>query len=120
VVQGGDGARFPLEPAAELCQRDLDGDRATHPRIARAVDLAHAARTDERRDLIRAKSATDERGCVVCERTRRCFQSRCVDQGRFAVGGQERLDLVAELLVVRASVAQIVVPSRRGRANASW
>ncbi len=62
VVQGRDDASFLLEPAAELSvggvcfRKDLDGDAAIQPRVARAIDLAHAPRAEERIDVVRAES----------------------------------------------------------------
>ena len=39
--------------------QDLDRDRAIEPRVARSVDLTHAARADQRDDLIRAETAAE-------------------------------------------------------------
>ena len=38
-----------------VVREDLDGDLAAEPRIARAIDLAHPARADEREHFIRAE-----------------------------------------------------------------
>ena len=46
-------SRFALEAllhpgSREVRRQDLDGDRAVQPRVARLVDLAHAARAEGR------------------------------------------------------------------------
>ena len=54
VIERGDRPRFALEPFAELrirCERrrqDFDRDDAIQPGVAGLVDLAHAARTEQR------------------------------------------------------------------------
>ena len=55
MVQRGDRPRFAREPIAELFGRDLDRDVASEPRIARAIHLAHAARTNALDNLVRAQ-----------------------------------------------------------------
>src|SRR5437867_1175086 len=61
MVERGGGPRFLLKAAEaigigrELRGQDLDGDIASEARIARAVDLAHAAGANGRDDLIRAE-----------------------------------------------------------------
>src|SRR5260370_30907734 len=57
MIQCGDHARFTLEALAELLGTDLDRDDAIKPRIARLPHLPHAARTDRRKDFVRAKAA---------------------------------------------------------------
>jgi len=53
VVEGGDRARFLLEPAAtigicgEIRREHFDRDGATQPRVAGLLDLAHPAGADE-------------------------------------------------------------------------
>ena len=44
MIQRRHGARFPLEPFAELGIGNLDGDVAAQTRIMRLVHLAHPAR----------------------------------------------------------------------------
>ena len=64
MIQRGGGLRFLLEPAetigiaGHVARKDLDGNRAIEPRVARAVHLAHAPRTDGLGDFIRAKTRT--------------------------------------------------------------
>ena len=61
VVEGGRGARLLLEAAAairisgELFRQDLDRHLAAQPRVARPVDLAHAAGAERRENLVRAE-----------------------------------------------------------------
>ena len=47
-----------LEALAVLCVRgqDLDGDGAVEARVAGAVHLAHASRSEGRNDLVRAEA----------------------------------------------------------------
>ena len=42
--------------AASVLGQDLDRDRAIEPRVARLVDLAHAARAEGGEDLVRAEA----------------------------------------------------------------
>ena len=68
MVQAGDRLRFTLEARSpdrvvgDAWREDLDGDVAVQPGVARAVDLAHAARADERDDFIRAEPSAGSRG----------------------------------------------------------
>ena len=65
MVQCGGGARFLLESVEAIDigrKRDgqhFDRDVASQSRIARPVDLAHAAGFDGREDFIRPKPSTD-------------------------------------------------------------
>ena len=58
VVEGRDGARFPIETIAELrvtserLGENLDRDDAIEPRIPRFVDLTHPARADGDEDFV--------------------------------------------------------------------
>ncbi len=62
VIKLGNRSRFLLETLAKLHilrgmrGQDLDCDDAVKPRVARFVDLAHAARADGRPDLVRAQA----------------------------------------------------------------
>ena len=49
-------AAQPLFLSAEFGGQNLDGDRAVEPRIASAVNLAHAALADQAVDLVRAQA----------------------------------------------------------------
>ena len=66
MIQRGDGARLALEALAgvrivgDVRGQDLDRDGAIESRVARLVDLAHPARADLRRQLIRADALTLE------------------------------------------------------------
>ena len=65
IVQRGNRARFLLEAlprfriGRERAGEHLDGDRAIEPGVARAVDLAHAARAERGDDFVR----TETRAC---------------------------------------------------------
>ena len=52
MIQRGHRARFALEPFRKLLAGNLDGDRAVEARVARLVHFPHAARANEREDLI--------------------------------------------------------------------
>ena len=59
MLEARDVPRFALEPLAPARHRrpdagrqHLDGDEAIEPRVARLVDLAHAAFADEGEDLV--------------------------------------------------------------------
>ncbi len=64
MVQRGSGLGFLDEslPAGligdAVVRQDLDGHLAVEPRVARAIDLAHPTRADEREDFVRAKPGT--------------------------------------------------------------
>src|ERR1700676_1641755 len=55
MIERGDGFGFALEALRELGGGNLDSYVAIQARIARAVDLAHAARADGRENLIGAQ-----------------------------------------------------------------
>ena len=46
----------------EVRRQHLDGDVAPEPRVARAVDLAHPARPERRRDLVRPEAGPGREG----------------------------------------------------------
>jgi hypothetical protein len=56
VVQRRNASRFTLESAAKVLRDELDGDWPVETRVARLVDLAHAARADERNDFVGAEA----------------------------------------------------------------
>ena len=57
-----DRARFAVESGAKFCVprqyfgQNLQSDGAIEPRIARAIDLAHATRPEWSNDLVRAQA----------------------------------------------------------------
>ena len=61
MIQACDRARFALEPrtesdvAGEVARQQLDRDDTFEPRVARAIDLAHAADAVQRENLVRTK-----------------------------------------------------------------
>ena len=65
MIKGRQHFRFTLEPAhpmgiaRELIGKNLDRDFALPLRVARAIDLAHAALSWQRRDLIGAELRAD-------------------------------------------------------------
>ncbi len=68
VVEGGGGARLPFEPRQQLGigarAQDLDGYGAAEPRVARAVDLAHAAGSQAVDDLVGADARSRSEGVL--------------------------------------------------------
>ena len=66
MIEGGEHLRLPPETreaigiAGNGGQQDFDRDQAIQRCIAGFVDLAHAARADSRRELIRANAPTLE------------------------------------------------------------
>jgi len=58
----GNGARLPLKASEAIAvggqprRHRLDCNIALEPRIARTIDLAHTARTDERHELVWTES----------------------------------------------------------------
>ncbi len=63
-----DRAGLAIEAFAELrigrerLRKDLDRDRAIEPRVARFVDLAHPARADGGKNLVRAEAGAGAEG----------------------------------------------------------
>jgi hypothetical protein len=49
-------SREPIGVAGEGLRQYFDRDLALQPRIARAIDFAHAARADERDDFVSAET----------------------------------------------------------------
>ena len=72
VVELGGGAGFLLEAreafgiGGEARVDDLDRDFAPEPRVARPVDLAHAARAERREDLVGAELRSRGEAHAVC------------------------------------------------------
>ena len=70
MIQRGEHLRFALEPreaigiVREGLGQHLDRDVAIQPRIARAIDLAHAARAEQRQDFICAETSAGREGHV--------------------------------------------------------
>ena len=68
MVQRGGGACFLFESAEAIdvsrkCDRQhFDRDVASQPRVARPVDLAHAAGADGREDFVGAEPVTGRQG----------------------------------------------------------
>ena len=62
MVQRGERLRFALEArqplgiGGEAVRQDLDRDVAIELRVARAIDLAHAAGANDRDDLVGAEA----------------------------------------------------------------
>ncbi len=67
MIQRRDSACFAIEPftelriAGELRRQDFDGDVASQPRIARAIDFAHPARSKRGHDLVRAEPSSSRK-----------------------------------------------------------
>ena len=68
VVEGGGGACLLVEPLEELRvgagAQHLDGDSAAEARVARAVHLAHAARTQAIDDFVGADAGSGSEGVL--------------------------------------------------------
>ena len=61
MIEARDRSRFALEPlrnadSKHVRRENLDRDRAIEPRVARLVDLAHAARAERREDFVGAEA----------------------------------------------------------------
>ena len=70
MIQGRGRARFVFKPASEssieeqLGRQDLQRDASSQRRVRRAIDLAHAARSEPRHDLVAPQRVPDERRCL--------------------------------------------------------
>jgi hypothetical protein len=78
MVQRGQRLRLSLEAhqaigiGREQLGQDLDGDIAVEVRIARAIDLAHAARAEGGDEFMGAKTgAAAQRHCLRCSSMKR-------------------------------------------------
>src|SRR5262245_13297915 len=64
VIQRGDRARLAIEPLTQLSiggecfGQHLDRDGAIEPRVARAVNLPHAAAANQRQNFVSAEART--------------------------------------------------------------
>jgi hypothetical protein len=101
VIELRDGARLALEALIalavgdELSGQNFYGDRSVQSRVARSVHFTHAARADERADLVHAQPLA-------------CVQAGC-KQTLLRVGFdvEQRLDLRPEVGIAGADVAHI-------------
>jgi hypothetical protein len=67
VVERGCGGRFLLKPSANRCvgervAKDLDRNRPIQSRITCPIHLAHATRSEQAFDLVRAQAGTTVQG----------------------------------------------------------
>ena len=62
MVQGGHGASFAFEALTEFGLRGFLGNDAVEPRIARFVDVAHAAFPDWCEDFVRTEECAGSHG----------------------------------------------------------
>ena len=58
MIERGDRVGFAFEPLAESLGGDLDRDDAVQARIARFVNVAHAAGSQMGEDLVRSKAGS--------------------------------------------------------------
>ncbi len=131
MVERAGRARFAVEAlqrfrAGLAAAYAFDRHLAAESRIAGAVDLAHAAGTEQRDDLVRPEPRTGgQRGArwrvrlgnrgrlgerVIDQRKRR---PRAVERPALVVGGEQRCELVAQLGVVAALARDECLARRR-------
>ena len=55
MIQRGDGASFLLKTRRVLALELFNRDDTVQPRVTRLLNLAHAARTNRRKDFVRAE-----------------------------------------------------------------
>ena len=73
MVQGGEEFRFAAETSQAIRvdgnsgRKNLERNFAAKFAIARAVNFAHAARSEQRSDFVRANSCTGSEGHVLGE-----------------------------------------------------
>ena len=92
--------------AGDRGQQDFDRDLAIERRVAGLIDLAHPARADPRRELIRADALPLEVPCrpgVVAPHHRRRLEKAL----RALVRRQQGLHLLAQRVVAAAGLGQI-------------
>ena len=62
MIQRRNGLGFPLETLAELGIGEFDGDIPVQTRVPGAIHLSHSARTEERKDFVRAEFISGRKG----------------------------------------------------------
>ena len=121
MIERGEQSRLALEARAAIgiaehrVGQDLEGDVATERRVARPIDLAHAAGAEESGHFVGPEAiARRERvGPVVedvCDRARTRVRARhdrhgvVEDRSIAGIGGQQRFDFGLQRAVVTAQV----------------
>ena len=122
MVQGGDGARFLLEPLAVRPVQNLDGDDAIQPRVARLLHLAHAACTDRREDLVGAKVFAHylPRHSLTIQQVRCHFESRVLQRSPQGILPEQRRHLAEQPASPRHASVKKAPRSRGARSRAKW
>jgi hypothetical protein len=109
MIQCRHGPGFALEPFTELCLGHLDGDRTIQAAVTGFVDIAHSARTDCRKDFVRAESVAGRKGHLVAgaKSSRSGKSDRSAGRSEPRELKLQRIDLcqVAAGVVVAASLA---------------
>ena len=114
MIQRGEHPRLPLEAreplgvARERVRQELDRDIALELRVARAVHLTHAARTEQGLHLIHTKSLAFHHQprlvtSVVAPNHRGCLEKAL----RALVRRQQGLHLLAQRVVAAAGLGQV-------------
>ena len=102
----------------DVRRQDLDRDRAVEPRVARLVDLAHAAGAERRHDFVGAEPAAGgENRRLRCLRHRRWWADKRIGEEGFTGDGQpieeagargvrrqQRLDFATQVIVVASRI----------------
>ena len=108
VVERGEHAGLTLESpqslgvSGHLVGQELERDVPPERLVARAIDLAHAARSQQFDDLVAANRPADpRRRRVLCDRHRGGVERGSLEQGR-TVPGEEGFQLATEGGVARA------------------
>ena len=126
MVQRGEHPRFALEArepiriARHVARQNLDRDVPPELRVASPVHLPHAARAEQRLQVISAQGVTAHGGGrisdAMCGRRTRRRVEQPVGGHRFV---QQRFDLAPQRLVVATAVGEKCRPFTRGRASAA-
>ena len=114
MIERGEEAGFAREAGTtlgvrcEVRRQDLDGDVAPQLAVARAIDLAHAARAERRHDRVRPELTAHHRGLFGAPRGRRNHDRRgCFEKPRRRrLVAEQRLDFLPQRLIPLARLFQ--------------
>ena len=116
MVQGGHGPRLALEAAeplgvaGERFRQDLHRHLPPQPRVARAVDLTHAAHADEAEDFVAPEPGPGQQRELLSPRGHGGLLHQLLGLARV---GEQRAHLVAQCFVAAALGSEKHLPFSR-------
>src|SRR5215469_15526275 len=87
---------FPMLRARRmLCRKNLNGDRAVQPRVARLVHFSHSPRANERHDFVGSQPSARLVGNALCDGSLQEFPRN------LSLGRKKRFNVLPKCSVVR-------------------